>query len=541
MTTCPKPDVLSQWVDGSLEPLEAAAIARHAETCPECAAKAAGLRAVDAWIASAVEPGPACLSADDMAAALDSGRVPAHARTCPRCAAEFRALKPERATKRATRRRARPGTPPKAWAAAAAVFIAVGILLVIAVSQSESPKVEFAYRRPTPPESPAMSPSRPQEPPKQTPTATPEPVKPSARPAAPAVGTPELAPAPVQRTEPAPSPVTDPTPTVENPTPAVRERAPETVAKSPARVEAALAVKSGVLSALTIDGKWARPARVEEGMTLRADTRTTVEFAQARVLLDRDSRFSVTKDEFALLEGGLAAEVSTGGHFVLVLDEQRFFPQTQNSRVLLCAKPASLLVEEGSAKWKETFLREGTEYGVKKDGVEAKKTRSLSGSARTREQLTWRLDLSNPKIAKTNVIGRVDNSSEGRMLVSEPMADAAYYARVIYNNGGEAQPVFTVKPNTAIRFRYYLREPGHLEFVMWNGTKGENFNKVLEPVVRQWTTVTLYARDVPANRGGKPVTCEVGDKYTSVGLFVGLAGMPSEVHIDRLEILEIDR
>jgi hypothetical protein len=127
------------------------------------------------------------------------------------------------------------------------------------------------------------------------------------------------------------------------------------------------------------------------------------------------------------------------------------------------------------------------------------------------------------------------------MLASESMGGGAYYAHLTYNNGGEAAPVFTVKPTTAIRFRYFLREPGHLELVMWNGTKAENFNKVLEPVLRQWTTVTVYAKDVPANKGGKPVTCEVGDKYTSVGLFVGLAGMPSEVYIDRLEILEIDR
>jgi hypothetical protein len=533
--TCPKPDVLSQWVDGTLDAVGGETVARHVETCAACAAKAAELRAVGELISSAREPGPSCVTVDEMASALETGRVPAHVRSCPRCAAEFRALKPERATKRATRRRERPQTPLQAWAIAAAIFIAVAILLVIAVSQSSSPTVEFAYRPPNPmprdfaPSLPPSPPTAPKAPVAPEPQKTPNPIP------APPV------PAPAQKPEPVPAPVIDPTPTIENPTPAVRERAAETVTQAPARVVAALTIRTGTLSALTIDGKWAKPARVEEGMTLRADSRTTVEFAQARVQLDRDSRFSVSKDEFALLEGGLAAEVSTGGHFVLVLDEQRFFPQTQNARVLLCAKPAALLIEEGSAKWKEMFLREGTEYGVKKDGVEAKKTRSLSASARTREQLTWRMDLSNPAVAKKNVVGRVDNSPEGRMLVSEPMADAAYYGHVIYNNGGEAQPVFTVKPNTAIRIHYYMREPGHLELVMWNGTKGENFNKVLEPVVRQWTTATIYARDVPANRGGKPVTCEVGDKFTSVGFFVGLAGMPSEVHIDRLEILEIDR
>jgi len=535
--TCPKAEVLSQWVDGSLDARESAAVARHAETCAACAQKAQELRSVGEWIRSAVVPGPDCLSVDDMASVLDTGRAPLHVRTCPRCAAEYRSLKPEKETKRATRRRERTETSQRAWAVAAAVFVAVGILLAIASSQSSTPKPEWAYRPPTPLNREPATPIPPLRP------ATPKPVVPPATeprkdpvqvPAAPT-------PAPAQAPEPVQVPLPDPTPTIENPTPAVRERVGETVAPSASRVVAALNLKSGILSALTVEGKWAKPSRIEEGMTLRADVRTTVEFAQARVNLDRDSRFSVSKDEFALLEGALSAEVSTGGHFVLVLDEQRFFPQTQNARVLLCAKPAALLIEEGSAKWRELFLREGTEYGVKKDSVEAKKARSLTGSARGREQLTWRLDLSKPDLLKKNVIGRLDNSPEGRMLASETLSDGVFSGRVIYNNGGEAAPVFTVKPNTAIRFRYYLREPGHLELVMWSGTKAENFNKVLEPVVRQWTTVTVYARDVAANTGGKPVTCEVGDKYTSIGLFVGTATAPSEVYIDRLEILEIDR
>ncbi|HLY11719.1 MAG TPA: zf-HC2 domain-containing protein [Planctomycetota bacterium] len=536
--TCPKPDVLSQWADGSLDARDAERVARHAATCATCAAKAADLRAVGAWIAAPGESGPSCLGVDEMAAALDSGRIPLHVRTCPRCASEFRALKPEKETRRATRRRERPEAPLKAWAVAAGVFVAVGILLVVAGSQSASPKVEFAYRRPTPlnrepsppvpslPSSTLRPPERPATPP------APSPVRPPVALPTPAVPAPEVAP---------PAPTATPA-TPETPLPPPQEPIREAVQPPTPRVVAALSVKSGTLSALTVDGKWAKPARVEEGMTLRADSRATIDFAQARILLDRDSRFSVSKEEFALLEGGLAAEVSAGGRFVLVLDEQRFFPQTQNARVLLCAKPGALLIEEGAAKWKETFLREGTEYSVKKDSVEAKKIRSLTSSARGREQLTWRMDLSNQTVAKRNTIGRVDASSEGRMLVSEPIKDGTvFYGTAVYNNGGEAAPVFTVKPNTAIRFRYFLREPGHLELVMWNSTKSENFNRPLEPVVRQWTTVTVYARDVAANKGGKPVTCEVGDKYTSIGLFVGLAGMPAEVTIDRLEILEIDR
>jgi len=533
--TCPNPEVLSQWVDGALDARGSAAVGGHVETCAACGRKARELRAVGAWIASPGEPGPSCLSVDDMAAVLESGRIPSHVRTCPRCASEFRALKPDRAVRKETRRRRRAPAPLRAWAVAAAVFVAVGILLVLASRQSPAPKVEFAYRPPAPLNREPSTPVPPFVPVVPKTELPPVPLPPKKSIPAPAPQAPVPAPAP----ETVPPPV-EPAPRPE-PVPApVREPVRETVAQAQ-RVVAAMTLKSGSLSALTTDGKWAKPARIEEGMTLRADGRTQVEFAQARVVLDSASRFSVNKDEFALLEGGLSAEVSTGGHFVLVLDDQRFFPGTANARVLLCARPDRLIVEEGSATWSGGALREGTEYGVKKGKVEAKKGRSLPAAARPREVSTWRMDLSNLNAVKKNVVGRVDKDGPERMLVSEPMNGGAFYGTVVYNNGGEAQPVFTVKENTAIRFRYYLREPGHLELVMWNDTKGENFNKPLDPVVRQWTTVTVYARDVAANRGGKPVTCEVGDKYRSVGFFVGLAGMPSEVYIDRLEILEIDR
>src|SRR5205814_1515611 len=70
--TCPKPEVLSQWADGSLDRRESLAVSRHAETCDACRRKAEELRAVGAWVATAGEPGRACLSADDMAAVLET-------------------------------------------------------------------------------------------------------------------------------------------------------------------------------------------------------------------------------------------------------------------------------------------------------------------------------------------------------------------------------------------------------------------------------------------------------------------------------------
>ena len=127
------------------------------------------------------------------------------------------------------------------------------------------------------------------------------------------------------------------------------------------------------------------------------------------------------------------------------------------------------------------------------------------------------------------------------MLVSEPSSDGIFYGKAGYGHGEAEPPLFIVKPNTAIRFRYYMTQPGFLEFVMKNITKDENFNKVLEPVVKQPTTVTLYVRDVLANPGGKKVTCDVGDAYLGVTWFVGKPGSPTEIYIDQFQILEIDR
>jgi hypothetical protein len=534
--TCPKPEVLSQWSDGTLDPRESSVVSRHAETCAACRRKAEELRAVGAWIASAGEPGPACLSADDMAAVLEGGRVPAHVRTCPRCASEFRSL---RGTERkGTRRRHKPQAPVTAWAAAAAIFFAVGVLLVVANQQTSKPE-ELAVRVPVRPSQaepvrepapPAVTIPAPKPPQNETrPAVIPDPLKPVPQP-----------PAPVETLLPS-TVVIEPKPVTPKTGPADPVR--PTIAEPVRATAAALNVRSGGL-ALLADGKWVKPSKIEEGMALRAEGRTQLDFAQARITLDGASRFTVSKDEFTLNEGGMSAEVATDSKFTLLLDEQRIVPQTFSGRVMFCARPDRIVVEEGSAKVKDLVLHEGVEHVVKKDRVEAQKRRTLPAAARARETLTWRMNLLNEGAVRKNIgAGHiVKDTPESRMLVSDAVPNGTFfYGQSSYYNGGEEQPLFTVKPNTAIRFHYYLTQPGILELVLKNATKDENFNKPLEPVVRQWTTVTLYARDVPANRGGKNVTCEVGDRYTGVTWFAGKPGVASEVYIDRFEILEIDR
>jgi len=271
--------------------------------------------------------------------------------------------------------------------------------------------------------------------------------------------------------------------------------------------------------------------------------RTQVEFAQARITLDGASRFSVAKNEFTLADGGMSAEVATNSKFNLVLDEQRIVPQTLNGRVMFCARFDRIVVEEGSARIKHTILNEGVEHIVRKDRVEAQKRRTLAAAARSPEKKLWEMKLGNENLVRTNIAGHIERDNQGaKFLVSDTAKNPAIFSgQASYFSTGDEPPLFVVKPTTAIRFRYYLTQPGPLEFVMKNITKDENFNLPLDPVVNKLTTVTVYATDVPVNQGGKKVTCELGDKYLGVTWFVGKPGSPSVVYIDRFEILEIDR
>ncbi len=528
---CPKPEVLSQWADGSLDPREALVVGRHAETCDACGRKASELRAVGAWIRSAGVAGPSCLSAEEMASVIEGGRVPAHVRTCPRCASEFRALRG--AERKATRRRHKPQAPATAWAAAAAIFIAVGILVFVA-NQQTRPVEKTQVRVPTRPEN--IEPPKPMPAPPVAPKPKPPvqdvPLKPNPLLKDPPVVSPTPTPAPVD------PPVKPTTPEPAQPQP-VKPVIPPTVVATAPPVYASVNVRSGGLSSLA-DGKWVKAAKIEEGVALRADGRTQIEFAQAKITLDGSSRFTLSKNELALADGGMSAEVATGSKFTLVLDEQRVIPQAF-SRVMFCARPDRVVVEEGSAKIKDTVLGEGVEHLVKKDKVEAQKRRTLPAAARSPERNVFRMNLTQQAVVQTKVAGSVQRDGERRLLVSEPSNDGIFYAKAGYGHGEVDGPLFVVKPNTAIRFRYYMTQPGHLELVLKNITKDENFNRPIEAVVKQPTTVTLYVRDILANPGGKKVTCDVGDAYLGVTWFVGKPGSPTEIYIDQFEIWEIER
>ena len=108
---CPQPEFLSRWLDGALDRSEAQAVQKHVADCATCLRKTEELAAAGLWCTTVAESGSNCLTVDEMAAVLEGLRVPPHVRTCPRCAAEYGALRPDRAERKATRRRPRSGRP----------------------------------------------------------------------------------------------------------------------------------------------------------------------------------------------------------------------------------------------------------------------------------------------------------------------------------------------------------------------------------------------------------------------------------------------
>ena len=523
---CPAPEELSRWNDGAADATSAVVVKRHVESCASCRARVETLRAAARWIQTLAEPGPDCLSAEDMAALIDGGRgATPHVRLCPRCAAEYRALRP---AKKATQRiyRTRAGAAP--WIAAAAAVVLAVVGLVVGLRPRPTPTV--VATKPVPPE-PPPKPVPPPEPPAPR-IKPPDAFIPPAPPPAPA-------PQPVPVPEPAPKapdPVPAPVPAPEPPKPA-----PAPTIVEPARRAVALAVKSGAL-ALQQGAKWVKTPRVEEGVPLRAEGRTVCEFAGATVTLEASSKVEFQSFDIALHEGGLSADVAPGAAFVLALGGQRIEPLA-SSRVMLVARPDKVVVEEGAAKAGAALLHEGVEFVLRKDRFEPQKRRSLPAAPRPRELGVWKLDFSQPALLRPRLLqGRLSVEGEERFVAATPLGDNPFWqAQVSYFTGDVQKPLFVVKPGTTLRFRYFLSQPAELELVLKNMTKDENYNKPLAAVAGRWTTVTLPVRDVPPNRGGKQVPCEIGDRYVTWGLFVGRPGSTAELYVDQLEILEVDR
>jgi len=279
---------------------------------------------------------------------------------------------------------------------------------------------------------------------------------------------------------------------------------------------------------------------VLEGMALRAEGRTRIEFAGAQVTLDGATRFSLAKSELALVDGGVSVEAPRGSKFLLLLGATTIVPATAHGRVLMVAREDRVVVDEGSARAGGAVLGEGQEHELKAGRLVVRK-RSLPVAARPRERSTWVLDVQDPNATRQ----RLDNGKlvmlpTGRAIQSQPRASEYFYADIQYFAGGEAV-TFTVKPTTAVRFRYFMKDGGAIHFQIRNKTKDENFNVAVDGVAGVWTTATIPVFDIPVNTGGRKVTCEVGDQYGRFTWSVGKPGEAAEILIDHFEVLEIEK
>ncbi len=529
--SCFDPEVLARWVDETLPAAESRAVGRHVGGCALCRVKADGLRAAAEWIVRAGEPGKTCLSAEEMAAVLEGAESPAHVRTCPRCAAELATLRPrKKPTRRLSIRREATGT---GWfVAAAAVLLAVVGLVFL----SQDKPAKTVVRAPEPPPEEAL-----ETPPVKTapPAPLPKSPEPSAKPLVAPPRTeivpPAQIPAPESKPE-TPEPKKEESPAPKPPAPAQRP----TIAEVPVKKDLALSVRGGAISTLA-DGKWAPASRIEEGMLLRAEGRTSIDFAKARLTFDAASRFTLGRDEVALSEGALGLDVQQGSTLSLVLGTCRVAPMANAGRVLLSAKPDRVVVDEGAARWQEIVLHQGVEHQVVKDKMEPQKRRTLAPAARPRETPGWKPDFKDVAV-RSRIRGRIDTLPEGIHVVSVASDNRTLFqSQAGFTAPGE-RGFFALKANTALRFRYFLTEPAFLQLVVKNGTKDENFNLDLDPVVRQWTTITIPFKDIPVNQGGnRTLKFEAGDRIWSVGWFVGKPGSTADLHVDQLEVVEIER
>lgn len=528
--TCPSSETLSRWSDGTLKAGEAAAVDRHLGECPECRAKARALRAAGRWVESVAEPGEGCLTPEEMASVLAGGPVPSHVADCPRCAAELADLRPPRRRRRLLR--FEPSSVRRtAWiASAAAVVLVMAGLVVLTRPRTGPPKGAREARAPET-EGPGREPvvpvqvpevSRPPEtvPPAPAVSKIPEPLREERPPA-------DFPPGPSKAESPStgPVPIPEPVPGPERPT----------VAEAPRPREAAMTVRSGNFR---VGG--ARATVIPEGVPARAEGRTGVEFAGARVILENGACISASGAAMTLLEGGLSACISPGAGFVLCLDEFRIVPWSGSSRVLLSAAKGRVVIEEGAARCGAQLLAEGVEHQAKGGRLEPLRGRTLPPALRPRETPVWRLDLANRNVTRGKLPrGKVVMTPFGPALAATPFEDEFFFGGIQYSWGGETE-IFTLQSTTAFRFRYLLKGASSFGFVVRNRTKDESFGIRMDGVEGHWTTATVRVLDIPVKPGGVRVAAEPGDRYGWFGWNVGRPGEPAELWVDRIEVLEIE-
>lgn len=508
---------LQAVLDGEPLPDGTAGETDHLDECPSCRIRASEMVDFHEALARSLGPCPpetALRIREAVRAAEEGLRAPGNGRV-----------------EAAQRRIEALDAPPPRRLRGLGLAAAAGLLLAIAV---------WPVLRPSPvvpptPELPAALAPAPPEPPPPLPPTPPEPEPP---PPLPPPVVPPLPPPPALK------PTPEPPPPAPKPAPPPPDPSPAPPAPAPARA-VAVEVRQGALSG-RVEGRWVQGQPPVEGMTLRAEGAVRLEFAGAAVAVDDATQFALSKDDLALLQGGLSAVVPASSPFVLVSGASRIAPAAALARVLLSARQDRLLVEEGAARSGPQTLLEGLEYRREGMGLVALGRRTLPPpEARPRESPVWRLPIDGTKATAQKLTeGRVD-VLEGRAVLamrSRPAgagvkAEAAGDRAISLVAGGPAG-FFPVGTGTALRFRYFVVDSRPVKLTLHNLTKKADFSLDLDPVVGHWTTITLPVRDIPATAAAGNVASDPGDRLSNVRWE---ADPTSGLLIDRIEVVEIRR
>ncbi len=408
----------------------------------------------------------------------------------------------------------RPATSAAPFAIAAAALLAsVALVIALFPKKPTEPVVRAVPPRqlePTVPELPK-----------------PEPVKPEPKP-------PE--PEPVRPHEPEPKPPEPPVkPPPEQPEPRPPEKPPQKTIEQPA-AEIAAVVRSGALS--VAGRKMTGSISIPAGTEFRADGRVRLEFANAAITLDAGSKGSLDVNAIALTDGEMLVDApgSTPLELRLATPVRSASPV---GRFVAFARPDAIFVDEGAARSGTMVLAEGRQYRLGAEPVAVKRTLGEKWkSSMARETVLWSCDFDSGKAPKGVSIDAL--FAQKAVKTTKIEANPFYYAHVRLLS--DDRKLFVAKPATHIRFRYFVKKATALTVQTQNLSKDENFEvTIAEPIVGEWTTVTLRVMDLPVNPGGKKAVVEAGDVFPWMRWLVGAPGKEAEAIIDDLQVLEITR
>ncbi len=482
------------------------------------------------------------------------------AREAPKVAREV-VMRLARRTRRYRRAVSRPG-----WGfgllAAGAMLIVIALAFVLRTGPEPvpGPRSPLVSHPPSPASqgepvtAPPPLPARPEEP---------------ARPPTPAVPTPLPPPEPrtpppsVESRRPAPPPTNPPRP--EAPAPTVQRPAsqpeqpkplPERTIPAVARVE----VVEGKVVAITPSGKvpLAAGQSIYPGQGLEAvrpDGRAVMVFGDGTVVeagpgtvvpevFEREAAKGGQGKRLSVTRGVIAADVAPQPQDQpMVIRTPHGQATVVGTTLRIVVDPDTkigatrLEVDKGRVKFKnlagKTVDVPSGHYAVAAVGMEL---------AVRRETIAFRLEFDKPQALRPRIeVGTLVNLPTGPALRSASADKPGYTPGIAYWAGSEEVITFTVRKSTCLRFRYHLKEPASVTFIIKNLTKQENFTFQFQGMAGRWTTVTMPVFEIPVVTRGKAVSCEAEDKYGRFGFSAGPPDRPVEFMIDDFRVIEIER